>query len=130
VNVKASKRKIDPFARRVQQAIRLLNRKWVVPILWDMRDHPRRPFQLANLVGAKDKVIDDTMRYAIRAGLVDYTLIKDGDRAAKAYELTDLGRQSLDLFVVIHDWAEDHLPPPGDDADGHDHDDDVIVLED
>ena len=77
----------------------LLGRRWVLRIVWELRDQPRRFRDLQDSIGASPTIINTRLAELRRARLVEL------DDAA-GYRLTPLGRELLRLFLPLHHWSE------------------------
>jgi DNA-binding HxlR family transcriptional regulator len=85
--------------RPVMAAMDLLGRRWLLRILWELRDGPVGPrMLLGRCEGLSSSVLYERLRELTTAGLVR----KD---AAGAYELTRLGASLRDALEPLDRWA-------------------------
>ena len=77
----------------------LLGRRWVLRIVWELRDEPRRFRDLQDSIGASPTIINTRLAELREARLVEL------DEAA-GYRLTPLGQELLRLFLPLHLWSE------------------------
>jgi DNA-binding HxlR family transcriptional regulator len=98
----------------VNEVLSVVARKWVVSILLELLDGPRRHFQLLRaLCGVQPKVLRDNLRFLEEVGLVESVLHHDDvARNSIAYELTDHGRSLLVPLGGLFAWGRDHLEDP------------------
>jgi DNA-binding HxlR family transcriptional regulator len=95
----------------VNHVLSVVGRKWIVSILVELLDGPRRHFQLRRGIhGVQSKVLRDNLRFLEEVGLVESVLHND-DVGGKsiAYQLTDLGRSLLVPLGALFAWGRDHL---------------------
>jgi DNA-binding HxlR family transcriptional regulator len=98
----------------VNHVLSVVGRKWVVSIVVELLDGPRRHFQLCRGIhGVQPKVLRDNLRFLEKAGLVESVLqIDDVGGKSIAYQLTDLGRSLLVPLGALFAWGRDHLEEP------------------
>jgi DNA-binding HxlR family transcriptional regulator len=85
--------------RPVMAAMDLLGRRWMLRILWELRDGPVGPrLLLARCEGLSSSVLYERLRELTTAGLVR----KD---AVGAYELSRLGASLRDALEPLDRWA-------------------------
>jgi DNA-binding HxlR family transcriptional regulator len=77
----------------------LLGRRWVLRLLWELREEPRRFRDLQAAIGASPTIVNGRLSELRTAKLVAL------DRSA-GYSLTPLGRELLQLFLPLHLWSE------------------------
>lgn len=86
--------------RPIMALLDLLGRRWALRVIWELREGPLTSRALRE---ACDEVSPTVLQARLtelrRAGLV--TLER-----ARGYELTGLGRELLDSFLPLHDFAE------------------------
>lgn len=84
--------------------------KWVPGLLCALARGPKRNFQLRHATrGISAKALSDSLRRLVRDGLVTRAIYDDGlGPAGLGYDLTPLGREVLDLLVVLDQWTADH----------------------
>jgi DNA-binding HxlR family transcriptional regulator len=108
-----SRRAPDPavWTATTQEVLALLGRKWLVSIVRELLDGPRRHFQLRCAIkGIQPKVLRETLRFLERDGMVERVLHDDGvGGKAIAYELTGLGRTLVEPLVAVCEWGRKHL---------------------
>jgi len=85
--------------RPIMVLLDLLGRRWVLRIVWEMRDTPRRFRELQESIGASPTIVNARLADLREAGLVEL------DPAA-GYRLTALGQELLQLFLPLHVWSE------------------------
>jgi DNA-binding HxlR family transcriptional regulator len=86
--------------RPIMELIDLLGKKWVLRILWEMNTGPCTFRQLQDRCGGiSPTVINGRMKDLMAANLVD----KD---SPSGYQLTDLGKELLLLFIPLNQWAQ------------------------
>jgi DNA-binding HxlR family transcriptional regulator len=86
--------------RPVMALLDLLGRRWVLRILWELREEPAATFRdLQTRCGnVSSSVLNQRLRELREAGI-----IATGDPSG--YELTDEGRGLLDALAPIDEWA-------------------------
>jgi DNA-binding HxlR family transcriptional regulator len=77
----------------------LLGRRWVLRIVWELREEPKRFRELQDLIGASPTIVNQRLADLRTARLVEL----DG---ASGYRLTPLGVELLRLFLPLHLWSE------------------------
>jgi len=77
----------------------LLGRRWVLRIVWELREEPRRFRELQDAIGASPTIVNSRLAELREAKLVEL----DADTG---YRLTALGRELLRLFLPLHVWSE------------------------
>lgn len=85
--------------RPIMALLDLLGRRWVLRIVWELRDEPRRFRDLQDATGASPTIINSRLAELREAKLVEL----DADAG---YRLTALGRELLRLFLPLHVWSE------------------------
>ena len=85
--------------RPIMVLLDLLGRRWVLRIVWELRDKPRRFRDLQDSIGASPTIINTRLAELREASLVEL------DEAA-GYRLTALGQELLRLFLPLHHWSE------------------------
>jgi DNA-binding HxlR family transcriptional regulator len=85
--------------RPVMVLLDLLGRRWVLRLLWELRDQPRRFRDLQAAIGASPTIVNGRLAELRAAKLVEL------DRAA-GYRLTPLGAELLKLLLPLHLWSE------------------------
>src|SRR5260370_26567181 len=85
--------------RPIMALVDLLGRRWVLRIVWELRDRPRRFRDLQDSIGASPTIINTRLAELREAKLVKL------DEAA-GYRLTPLGQELLRLFLPLHLWSE------------------------
>jgi DNA-binding HxlR family transcriptional regulator len=85
--------------RPIMVLLDLLGRRWVLRIVWELRDEPRRFRDLQDSIGASPTIINTRLAELREASLVEL------DEAA-GYRLTALGQELLRLFLPLHHWSE------------------------
>ena len=86
--------------RPIMALLDLLGRRWVLRLVWELRQKPRRFRELQELIGgASPTIVNARLRDLREARLVEL----DPD---KGYRLTALGQELLKLFLPLHVWSE------------------------
>jgi len=86
--------------RPIMVLLDLLGRRWVLRLLWELREEPRRFRELQELIGgASPTIVNARLRDLREAKLIEL------DPQA-GYRLTAPGRELLKLFLPLHVWAE------------------------
>jgi len=77
----------------------LLGRRWVLRIVWELREEPQRFRELQALIGASPTIVNKRLAELRQASLVALD-------EASGYRLTPLGQELLRLFLPLHLWSE------------------------
>ena len=85
--------------RPIMALLDLLGRRWVLRIVWELREEPRRFRELQDAIGASPTIVNSRLAELREAKLVEL----DTDTG---YRLTALGRELLRLFLPLHVWSE------------------------
>jgi DNA-binding HxlR family transcriptional regulator len=85
--------------RPIMALLDLLGRRWVLRLIWELREEPRRFRELQELIGASPTIVNTRLRELRAAKLVEL------DRES-GYRLTTLGEELLKLFLPLHIWSE------------------------
>src|SRR5712675_212477 len=85
--------------RPIMVLLDLLGRRWVLRIVWELRDEPRRFRDLQDSIGASPTIINTRLSDLHEASLVELDETA-GDR------LTAFGQERLGRFRPLHDWSE------------------------
>ena len=85
--------------RPIMALLDLLGRRWVLRIVWELREQPRRFRELQDLIGASPTIVNSRLAELRAAKLVEL----DDDTG---YRLTALGQELLRLFLPLHLWSE------------------------
>lgn len=85
--------------RPIMVLLDLLGRRWVLRIVWELRDQPKRFRELQDAIGASPTIINGRLADLRQARLVELD-------EASGYKLTPLGRELLRLFLPLHLWAD------------------------
>jgi DNA-binding HxlR family transcriptional regulator len=92
---------------RSQLLVQLIDGRWTVAVLTELRDGGRRYQDLNDaLDGVSHKVLIDTLRRAERDGLVVRHLDSDRVETATLYQLTELGRSLANPLAVLEQWVD------------------------
>lgn len=78
--------------------------KWKLPILWYLRERPRRFTELSALLpGVSPKVLTYQLRDLASAGLIS----RVHSRAPRQtqYALTQSGEEAVPLLIVLYEWG-------------------------
>jgi DNA-binding HxlR family transcriptional regulator len=96
------KRKVrgSTTGRPIMVLLDLLGRRWVLRLVWELRQEPRRFRELQALIGgASPTIVNARLRELRDARLVEL----DADTG---YRLTALGQEMLKLLLPLHVWSE------------------------
>jgi len=85
--------------RPIMMLLDLLGRRWVLRIVWELRDEPRRFRDLQDAIGASPTIVNSRLTELREARLVELD-------TESGYRLTVLGRELLQLFLPLHVWSE------------------------
>ena len=86
--------------RPIMVLLDLLGRRWVLRLIWELREEPRRFRELQELIGdASPTIVNTRLRDLREANLVEL------DPQA-GYRLTPLGRELLKLLLPLNVWSE------------------------
>src|SRR5688572_33164570 len=85
--------------RPIMVLLDLLGRRWVLRIVWELREKPRRFRELQDLIGASPTIVNSRLAELREAKLVELD-------AESGYRLTALGKELLRLFLPLHLWSE------------------------
>ncbi len=85
--------------RPIMALLDLLGRRWVLRIVWELREQPKRFRELQDLIGASPTIVNGRLGELRLARLVEL----DPD---SGYRLTALGKELLRLFLPLHVWSE------------------------
>lgn len=77
----------------------LLGRRWVLRLIWELRNEPRRFRALQTAINASPTIVNTRLAELRAAQLIELD-------EASGYRLTALGRELLDLFLPLHVWSE------------------------
>ena len=85
--------------RPIMVLLDLLGRRWVLRLVWELRDEPKRFRELQDAIGASPTIVNGRL-----AELREARLVELDDEVG--FRLTPLGRELLRLFLPLHLWAE------------------------
>jgi len=85
--------------RPIMVLLDLLGRRWVLRIVWELRENPRRFRDLQDAIGASPTIVNSRLADLREARLVELD-------AEEGYRLTALGKELLRLFLPLHVWSE------------------------
>jgi DNA-binding HxlR family transcriptional regulator len=89
-------------------AVEIIAEKWSVVVLFALSLEPRRPGDLAGLIGGiSRKVLTQTLRRLQSYGLVERRAYAEAPPRVE-YRLTELGSTLVEPIKVLTDWARDH----------------------
>ncbi|MGV9978151.1 winged helix-turn-helix transcriptional regulator [Micromonospora wenchangensis] len=89
-------------------AVEIITEKWAVIVLFALSLQPRRPGELADLIGGvSHKVLTQTLRRLQAYGLVERRAYAEAPPRVE-YSLTALGQTLVGPITVLTDWARDH----------------------
>ena len=84
--------------RPIMALLDLLGRRWVLRIVWELREEPKRFRELQDLIGASPTIVNGRLAELREAKLVELD-------AEAGYRLTALGKELLRLFLPLHTWS-------------------------
>ena len=85
--------------RPIMALLDLLGRRWVLRLVWELREEPRRFRELQDAIGASPTIVNERLADLREAKLVELD-------PESGYRLTALGRELLRLFLPLHVWSE------------------------
>src|SRR5580692_4749825 len=85
--------------RPIMVLLDLLGRRWVLRLVWELREEPRRFRELQELIGASPTIVNTRLRELRAAKLIELD-------PARGYRLTALGQELLRLFLPLQVWSE------------------------
>lgn len=89
-------------------AVEIIAEKWSVVVLFALSLEPRRPGDLAELIGGiSRKVLTQTLRRLQSYGLVERRAYAEAPPRVE-YSLTGLGSTLVEPIKVLTDWSRDH----------------------
>ncbi|AXO37428.1 helix-turn-helix domain-containing protein [Micromonospora sp. B006] len=89
-------------------AVEIITEKWAVIVLFALSLQPRRPGELAQLIGGiSHKVLTQTLRRLQAYGLVERHAYAEAPPRVE-YSLTPLGQTLVEPIKVLTDWARDN----------------------
>lgn len=92
--------------RPIMVLLDLLGRRWVLRILWELHQGPKRFRDLQEMTGASPSTINARLADLREARLVELGPVS-------GYQLTLLGQELLHLLLPLHVWAERWAKPLG-----------------
>lgn len=95
---------------RCELVLNLLARKWVVPILVELAEAPRRRQYLFRTLKVSSSRLDPTIQELARLGLVERRFIPSGRTDGPGLAITGLGRSFLVLVTTLGEWEHLHRP--------------------
>src|SRR5262245_41883297 len=83
--------------RPIMALLDLLGRRWTLRVLWELRDEPVPTFRelQARCGDMSSSVLSQRLAELREAGIVE----------PDAFALTDQGRELIDAFAPLHEWA-------------------------
>ena len=98
---------------RAEEALALVQGKWKVPILGQLKVGPVRFGALRRGVsGISQKVLTSELKELIAAGVVTRTVRAEAPILNVQYELTPFGEEVEGLLRQLDDWSRHHLLIP------------------
>jgi len=97
---------VDP--RRCEIALELLAKKWLIPILVELEQAPRRRQYLFATLRMSSSRLDPTIQAMTRWGVIERTWIPSGRTDGPGLGITDLGRALLVELGRLSAWQSDH----------------------
>lgn len=85
--------------RPIMALLDLLGRRWVLRLLWELREEPKRFRELQEATGASPTIVNGRLAELRAARLVALDEVN-------GYRLTPLGVELLRLFLPLHVWSE------------------------
>ena len=93
----------------VRAALQVLDGKWTLAILWQLKEGPQRYGDLRRAIPAiSDKVLTQHLRELERDGLVVRVVI-DAKPPQVSYCFSDYGRTLIPLIQGLCAWGEQHV---------------------
>ena len=84
--------------------VKTFSGKWKLPILWCLRQRPRRFTELSTLLpGITAKVLTYQLRDLARAGLI--SRVQSRAPRQTQYALTQSGKDSVPLLKMLYEWG-------------------------
>jgi DNA-binding HxlR family transcriptional regulator len=91
----------------IERGMRIIGGKWKGSILWHLKDGPVRFNELVRLLGgASRKMVNERLKEMEQIGLVRREVLSDRPIAVQ-YEITELGRSSVDVLKKLMEWVEE-----------------------
>jgi len=84
--------------RPIMALLDLLGRRWVLRLVWELREQPRRFRELQDAIGASPTIVNARLADLREAKLVELD-------PESGYRLTALGSELLRLFLPLHAWS-------------------------
>ncbi len=97
---------VDP--RRCELVLSLLAKKWVIPILVELKAEPRRRQYLVTRLKVASSRLDPTIQEMTRWGLVERAWIPCGRTDGPAIAISNLGRSFLATMARLSEWQDTH----------------------
>lgn len=99
----------DPCA--IGRVLALIGGKWKGPIIYWLREEPRRFSELRRLIPTvSSRVLTVQLRQLENEGVVCHDMADD-ENGRLVYSLTPIGEALIPLLDEIRDWARTHLVP-------------------
>ncbi|MBS0550026.1 MAG: helix-turn-helix transcriptional regulator [Proteobacteria bacterium] len=92
--------------RPIMVLLDLLGRRWVLRLVWELRETPQRFRALQERIGASPTIVNTRLRELREAGLIELD-------PESGYRLTVLGQELLRLFLPLHVWSEKWIKQVG-----------------
>ncbi len=93
----------------VRAALKVLQGKWTLPILWQLRETPQRYGDLRRAIPEiSDKVLTQHLRDLERGGLVEREVMP-AKPPQVSYRFSAYGRSLIPLIQSLCAWGEQHL---------------------
>lgn len=99
---------LSPF--RCETVLNILGKKWMIPVLAELRAEPRRRKYLFRRLRVSSSRLDPTIQDLMKWGLIERTWIPNGRTDGPGMAITDLGRSLLELVAALAEWQEAHQP--------------------
>jgi DNA-binding HxlR family transcriptional regulator len=96
-----------PALRPVYRAFALLERRWALRVLWELRRDARGFSALRDRLALSPSVLSTRLAELEDGGVID----RDGEGR---YRLTGAGRELTQLLYELNRWAERSYARPGD----------------
>jgi DNA-binding HxlR family transcriptional regulator len=85
--------------RPIMALLDLLGRRWVLRLVWELREQPRRFRELQDVLGASPTIVNARLRDLREARLIELD-------PESGYRLSKLGHELLKLCLPLHVWSE------------------------
>ena len=95
-------------ARKCEIALALLSKKWLIPILVELEQSPRRRQYLFATLRISSSRLDPTIQTMTRWGVIERVWIPSGQTDSPGLAITDIGRALLAELTRLSAWQHKH----------------------